>query len=120
MATDFQMLQHRDILLNELFGAIPQTQQPLGTQLVIEGRTSDQIVWLPQIVRVATSGGRATSSGGQISFSPGDPGCCGGQDVSAGQVIGASGNTGNSSDPHLHFEVCYNDVPQGPSYTVAL
>lgn len=75
MDTDFQMLQHRGILLNELFGAITQTQQPLGTQLVIEGRTSDQIVWLPQVMRVATSGGRATSSGGQISFSPGDPGC---------------------------------------------
>lgn len=42
-----------------------------------------------------------------------------GQEVTAGIVLGKSGNTGNSTGPHVHYEVRYNGMPIDPQNIAA-
>ena len=54
-------------------------------------------------------GGRATLYGHMSSIKVSN-----GQNVSKGQTIGLCGSTGNSTGPHIHFEILINGVAVDP------
>jgi hypothetical protein len=60
-------------------------------------------------VRIQHDNGYLTIYGHLASFSVNV-----GDQVQAGQVIGLSDNTGNSTGPHLHFELRHNNTPIDP------
>ena len=60
-------------------------------------------------VVIQQEGGYATVYGHMVQSS-----VAWGQPVKAGDVIGLVGSTGNSTGPHLHFEVRFGGTPQDP------
>jgi murein DD-endopeptidase MepM/ murein hydrolase activator NlpD len=61
------------------------------------------------LVVVGHAGGVATAYGHNTSVTVGQ-----GQHVAQGQLIAYSGNTGNSTGPHVHFEVRVNGAAVDP------
>lgn len=86
---------------------------PTGTPLLAAAAgTVIHAGWLGgygNLVVIDHGGGLATAYAHQSAIAAGN-----GASVAQGQVIGYVGSTGNSTGPHLHFEVRVNGVPQDP------
>jgi murein DD-endopeptidase MepM/ murein hydrolase activator NlpD len=61
------------------------------------------------LVVIDHGGGLSTAYGHNSSFAVGT-----GASVSQGQVVAYAGSTGNSTGPHVHFEVRINGAPVDP------
>ena len=71
--------------------AVPITLETIGGNFVMEDIGNGRYAFYAHLIP------------GSVAVKPGDQ-------IKAGQVIGKLGNSGNSSEPHLHFHVC--DSPQ--------
>ena len=86
---------------------------PTGTAVVASA--SGQVIyagWMGgygNLVLIDHGGGLATAYGHNSGFAVGS-----GQSVAQGQVIAYAGSTGNSTGPHVHFEVRVNGSPVDP------
>lgn len=127
------------------YGSVPDMQSPLnsiqymsrgftglrahtGQDLVDPTGTPIHAAAAGYIIHVGTFGGWGGGYGNYISIDHGGSvstlyghmsayasGISEGDYVSAGQVIGYVGTTGNSTGPHLHFEVRLNGTPVDPA-----
>ncbi|MFC6714878.1 M23 family metallopeptidase [Branchiibius cervicis] len=86
---------------------------PIGTPLrAVHSGTVVAVGWYGGFgmrVEIALGGGTSVIYGHMSAFS-----ATVGEKVSPGEVIGYSGNTGNSTGPHLHFEVHVGGVAVDP------
>jgi murein DD-endopeptidase MepM/ murein hydrolase activator NlpD len=86
---------------------------PIGTP--IHAANDGEVVWASwrggygRCIILLHGGGVATLYGhcSELYVQPG-------QEVKRGQIIGATGSTGLSTGPHLHFEIRVNGVPVDP------
>jgi murein DD-endopeptidase MepM/ murein hydrolase activator NlpD len=85
----------------------------IGTPIIAAGSgTVTRAGWnngFGNYVSIDHGGGYSTAYGHLNSISVRS-----GQSVSSGQTIGTVGSTGDSTGPHLHFEVRVNGIPKDP------
>jgi hypothetical protein len=72
--------------------AVPITLETIGGNFVMEDIGNGRYAFYAHMIP------------GSVAVKPGDR-------IKAGQVIGKLGNSGNSSEPHLHFHVCDGPEP---------
>lgn len=94
---------HRGIDIGVRYGSVYAAD---GGKVIFTGNRGDGY---GNVVKIDHGGGRVTMYAHLSTIH-----VSAGQTVYQGQTIAISGNTGNTTGPHLHFEVHINGVPQNP------